>query len=606
LRETLQSLRDKLRVTGHLLEITVGAESYDAPYQSDARKICIEYGANFLENLEAPNLGRNLNNLQKHTKNPWIMYVQDDFELESPLEIGYDISLMEANSEIDMIRYTWRKITPSEYQISEYRHDLYLLNTNCPHLYSDNPHLRRRDWLDRTGPYVTQDNAACENEMRQKANELKLRVLLTKNQSFRHSGIETVMWEKWAKHPKGWAASLLVTPNIASKIPLKYKVNWGLHDYVVKLLREDLPRRILEVGPSMLTILLFQYFSKVPEVKYNFIYRPKEEEFSFIEFLKYLNYPIEQSAIGLRPEYPFTPRGVPFHPKQIMDLLIINEEETPEMSQWIKHHIDESTTIIYSNENFKLSSTPTEILEDPNSPTRNLIRRKKLKIMKDSKREIISERFGKIDFDQIPQKVYELLWEIHDGNEVYRKDPVYTREYLLDRCFSVWKQLKTRGLLEGTKRILEIGPANAIFATLLREVGHFVECVEHPKELGYRKVLHALAHHTHFFLITPEKIVPPNLEPGYDLINATGVQFDMYPDQTRWSTDLWINVIQVWINLLKPKGKIFLARNWETPPGTNERLVRHYKDPNFLKFLDSHPKIDEYLIKEEVLTLSLK
>lgn len=203
LKDTLNSLKTKLKASGHEIVITVGCETYDSPYQEETKKVCSSFGARFLEQPEAPNLGRNLNNLQRNTQNPFILYVQDDFELERYLDIGPDVDLMIQELRIDMIRYTWRKIDPSEYVISEYRPNLLKLNFTCPHLYSDNPHLRRREWLDITGPYTTKDNASCENSMRASAVKHKMVVLLSPEQPFRHSGIETVMWEKWANHPKG-------------------------------------------------------------------------------------------------------------------------------------------------------------------------------------------------------------------------------------------------------------------------------------------------------------------------------------------------------------------------------------------------------------------
>lgn len=623
LKDTLNSLKTKLSATGHKLIITVGAESRDAPYQAEARLLCRDLGVNFLENPDEPNLGRNLNNLHQGTKNPWVLYVQDDFELELPLEIGPDVDLMIANPSIDMIRYTWRKINPADYHVSTYRSDLFQLNHPCSHLYSDNPHLRRRDWLERTGPYVTQDNAACENLMRRRANELSMKVLLTSKQPFRHSGIETVMWEKWARHPKGWAASLLVTPEMASRYDPETRMSWALHDCLVKILRSELPRKILELGPGVSSILIHQYTQKVPEIQYFSIGRLSSDRNKHVAYMKTLGFDVEKTSLTLKNGTKYEPLAVPFGIWDIFDLIIINEEYSLEMGDFLKAHIGDRTTLIFNDSADKgkqlvdllLGSRPKDyytqqIIKDDRSERESLVLIPATTEEPNKKRTmtriINSERFGEIELEQIPQKVYELLWDLHDTNQVYRKDREYTHEYLLDRTFQVFKSLERRGLWKGRKRVLEIGPANGIFATLMRELGHIVECVEHPEEIGYRTILHGLAHHTHFFLITPDNLLPPELETGFDLINATGVQFDMYPDLSRWSTDLWIGVMRKWIEYLKPKGEIFLARNWETPPETTLRLVRHYQDPKFREFLDTHPRVETYNIKEEILTLKLK
>lgn len=329
----------------------------------------------------------------------------------------------------------------------------------------------------------------------------------------------------------------------------------------------------------------------------------------FNAYMVTIGYSADRVNRQLLDGFTFKPLEQPFPSTQEFDLVICNQPSSSEMDERLEKHITNKTTFIFPDSRYR-GAIPNHyseviVMDDRSNQTSSILVPLERHTPKMS-RIMNSERFGKIEFAEIPQKVYELLWEIHDSQRVYRKDRSYMHDYLLDRSHRVFEQLGERGLHVGRKRVLEIGPANAIFATLMREIGHIVECVEHPDEQDYRKVLHQLAHHTHFFLIEPDNLMPPALEKGFDLINATGVQFDMYPDLSRWSTDLWINVFETWISYLKPKGEIFLARNWETKPETNLRVVRHFNDSKFLDFLSKHPKVKSYQIKEEVLTLQTK
>lgn len=353
LRAALESLRLRLKTSDCVLHYVIGAEGLDAPYQNDVRKLCSEYGATLVVNNGPPNLGRNLNNLHSNTSSPWVLYVQDDFVLMEDFDLDYDVAVMKQHKGIDMIRYEWRKISRSNLKQAKEDATIWYLSPSEPRFYSDNPHLRRRSWMDRTGLYITTDNAACENGMNSKAKSLRMGVFLKKERLFRHGGLETVMWEKWAAHPKGWAAQLLISPEDAKRYHPGWRISWELADFLAEHLKTYLPRTILETGPGMSSILFYQYAGLVPEVKYFSVDHQSKFHGGFLTHMKEKGFDVSNAFIVPWEEGKFYDLGIhpdAFFPRQKFDLIFFDGPPdgrgTKEAIKFVKDHTGPGTCII--------------------------------------------------------------------------------------------------------------------------------------------------------------------------------------------------------------------------------------------------------------------
>jgi len=163
--------------------------------------------------------------------------------------------------------------------------------------------------------------------------------------------------------------------------------------------------------------------------------------------------------------------------------------------------------------------------------------------------------------------------------------------------------LKGRGLLEKIPklRVLDIGPGIPFFPILMEELGHEVLCVETPEapkevEFQRRAGLTVRLHH-----ILRGRFEPDDVKGEFNLINLTGIQFDLV-DGKRWDSDYWVEMLRDLIRLAAPGATIYVARNWEILDN-GEKVVSHYSAPQFTSFLDACSSIASYKIKREILEI---
>lgn len=100
-------------------------------------------------------LGENMNAAARLGVNPYVLLVQDDFELRYPLDLAPGVRLLRDHPEVDLIRYGWpghmTKTLPSpENDIDGWKR--VAIPGHWP--YGDEPQLRRRSFHDKWGPYV--------------------------------------------------------------------------------------------------------------------------------------------------------------------------------------------------------------------------------------------------------------------------------------------------------------------------------------------------------------------------------------------------------------------------------------------------------------------
>lgn len=105
-------------------------------------------------------LANNLNKGQAAVKTPYVLYVQEDFTPTEkfPQEFTESISLMEKDPSLDIVRYyayeKYPYLKPYAGAFMELVYRPWFTNTHKIYCYSDHPHLRRRNFAERFGPYT--------------------------------------------------------------------------------------------------------------------------------------------------------------------------------------------------------------------------------------------------------------------------------------------------------------------------------------------------------------------------------------------------------------------------------------------------------------------
>ena len=104
-------------------------------------------------------LGSNLNRGQDAVKTAYTLYVQEDFILldGGVTHLKNGLKIMEENNEIDSVRFyaygRYPNLKPYKYGFSEMIFSPWSLNPAKTTMYSDHPHLRRSNFLEKFGRY---------------------------------------------------------------------------------------------------------------------------------------------------------------------------------------------------------------------------------------------------------------------------------------------------------------------------------------------------------------------------------------------------------------------------------------------------------------------
>ena len=105
-------------------------------------------------------LGNNINKGQDAVKSPYTLYVQEDFEPADDLEVHLTqaLEIMQERTEIDIIRfYAYFKypyLKDYKYGFAKMTFRLWKPGYKKFYSYSDHPHLRRSDFLEKFGRYT--------------------------------------------------------------------------------------------------------------------------------------------------------------------------------------------------------------------------------------------------------------------------------------------------------------------------------------------------------------------------------------------------------------------------------------------------------------------
>ena len=212
LERVVRSLRENLIVKNIKTRWVISSENDNVELKNkkDLQRIADQYEFELLFHGGLPNLGANLNFAHKHLNGDFILYVQDDFQCTEKIDISIDIDFFKKYPKYKLIRYYWRGGTKPRSFLCDTH---FSLSKKCRNYYSDNPHIKTKDYHSIIGNYVTTDNSRCEHDMNSKSKKSTVELALRRDPiypekprtRFVHVGHKSSMTEKWFKHPSNVA-----------------------------------------------------------------------------------------------------------------------------------------------------------------------------------------------------------------------------------------------------------------------------------------------------------------------------------------------------------------------------------------------------------------
>jgi glycosyltransferase involved in cell wall biosynthesis len=140
-------------------EILVSDDSSKSEHLMNLKLFEERYGIRLLLTEKNKGLANNINKGQRSVKSPYTLYIQEDF---IPTDRFYQslsdgLSLIQEYPEIDLVRfYAYRKypyLMPLKNGFSWMQFHFWYPNAYQFNCYSDHPHLRRSNFLDKFGDY---------------------------------------------------------------------------------------------------------------------------------------------------------------------------------------------------------------------------------------------------------------------------------------------------------------------------------------------------------------------------------------------------------------------------------------------------------------------
>lgn len=175
-------------------------ETENSLYVDDVEELSKDYGYTLIRHEDKPNIGANLNLGNKTATGDYIIYFQDDFTCTSPLDITKDILFFKEHPDYKLIRYY--RYNKHVYLPDPIQSNYYEIPKDTGNYYSDNPHIKTKDFHTIVGGYNTEDNSKGEKMMNNRSKKSSIKLAL-RGQSplVKHIGGKTSMTEKWKKHP---------------------------------------------------------------------------------------------------------------------------------------------------------------------------------------------------------------------------------------------------------------------------------------------------------------------------------------------------------------------------------------------------------------------
>jgi glycosyltransferase involved in cell wall biosynthesis len=140
-------------------EIVVSDDCSKREHIHKLEKFKERYGIRLILAKENKGLANNINKGQMEIKSPYTLYVQEDFIPTDRFckSLVDGLALIKEDSQIDLVRfYAYRKypfLNPVKNGFSEMKFNFWYPNAYQFNCYSDHPHLRRRNFLEKFGNY---------------------------------------------------------------------------------------------------------------------------------------------------------------------------------------------------------------------------------------------------------------------------------------------------------------------------------------------------------------------------------------------------------------------------------------------------------------------
>lgn len=158
---SLEHLLQSFRSLGCSFEDIVVSDDGSKPeHQEHLKKIQPEFSFRLITTPQNKGLGNNLNKGQEAVRTPYTLYVQEDFVPTHifPARFRDALNMMNEETELDVVRFYAYKaypyLKPFKNGFSEMLIKPWYANYSKIYYYSDHPHLRRSDFLQKFGRYA--------------------------------------------------------------------------------------------------------------------------------------------------------------------------------------------------------------------------------------------------------------------------------------------------------------------------------------------------------------------------------------------------------------------------------------------------------------------
>ena len=157
LTHVLDALRKMFSAGEHELRWYCSAETQRDPKSSwhgdELEALCKSHGITLAWRDARANLGANMNAAMRMGSGEFVYLQQDDWLLRYPLDISPGANLLTRHLELDMVRYSWPDGDDMRPTFVDGPEGWRKIDPKGKWPYGDDPHLRRRDFMDQWGWY---------------------------------------------------------------------------------------------------------------------------------------------------------------------------------------------------------------------------------------------------------------------------------------------------------------------------------------------------------------------------------------------------------------------------------------------------------------------
>ena len=153
-------LRTMSSIDCHLGEIIVSDDGSKAEHLEYLNELKEKFGFTLVTTEKNRGLGNNINKGHKAATKNYVLYVQEDFEPQPgfPDKLTKAMGYMDKDSSLDLVRFyayfphPYMKKYDDDFSIIDIPR--WAMNYDKIHCYSDHPHLKRKTFPDKFGPYA--------------------------------------------------------------------------------------------------------------------------------------------------------------------------------------------------------------------------------------------------------------------------------------------------------------------------------------------------------------------------------------------------------------------------------------------------------------------